>query len=288
MDVANSAVGPALVGANWYRFRAAENIHHPHVHSVSFVWVVQGSGEVASAGETYRLTTGSVLRLPWRHDVQYRPDAPSPFHVGTIHVVPRHDLAIPIEPRVGYLAGDPLLDAPWRQGPAASERAVLRPSRSTSARNVIALASYGVERFLSGRVEDSALRSLGGLIADESDGWALAEPGALGSPTVLDLMTDSILADLGRPITVAEVAAAGGCSTTTAERMFVRHTGLSIGAWSRARRMDEAAFLLRTSGLRVNEVARRVGYQDPLYFSRVFAAVFHVPPSRYAQDQMRP
>ncbi len=39
---------------------------------------------------------------------------------------------------------------------------------------------------------------------------------------------------------------------------------------------------------RVNEVARRVGYSDPLYFSRVFSASYSVPPSRYASGQLRP
>jgi AraC-like DNA-binding protein len=101
-------------------------------------------------------------------------------------------------------------------------------------------------------------------------------------------MTEHILANIDRQLPLAEVARAGGCSPTTAERMFARYTGLSVLAWSRRQRMQEAALLLRTSGLRVNEVARRVGYADPLYFSRVFTAVHDVPPSRYARGQLRP
>ncbi len=52
--------------------------------------------------------------------------------------------------------------------------------------------------------------------------------------------------------------------------------------------MEEAALLLRTTSLRASEVARTVGYADPLYFSRVFRATFGVPPSRYAKGQLRP
>ncbi|WP_394771611.1 helix-turn-helix transcriptional regulator [Lacisediminihabitans sp.] len=282
------AGGPVLVGANWYRFRAGEHIHHDLVESVSFVWVVQGAGVITSAGESFALTTNSILRLPWRHDVDYRPDDHSPFHVGTIHLVPWHDSTVPVVPRVGVRSGDPLLGAPWRRGPERPERPVLRSSRSTTARSLIALASYGVERFLAERTDEPCLRSLGTLIADESSGWTGSEPVARGVPAVLELMIDHILANIDRHLPVSEIAEAGKCSPTTAERLFARYTGLSVVAWSRRRRMQEAALLLRTSGLRVNEVARRVGYADPLYFSRVFTSVHDVPPSRYASGQLRP
>jgi AraC-like DNA-binding protein len=161
-------------------------------------------------------------------------------------------------------------------------------SRSDSGRRVTALASYGVERFLTGRTDEASLRSLGVLIADESAGWTLAQPDGRAIPPMVELMIDYIVENLDRQVTLAEIATAGGCSVTTAERQFARYAGVSVVTWMRRRRMQEAALLLRTSGFRVNEVARRVGYPDPLYFSRVFTAVHGVPPSRYWNDQLRP
>jgi AraC-like DNA-binding protein len=290
MDVAHTTprAGPVVVWANWYRFRAGEHIVHPIVESVSYVWGVQGSGVISSGGERFTLTSNSILRLPWGHDVEYQPDSHSPFRVGTIHLVPWHDAAVPVFPGVGFEEVGPMPDAASRNGTDRDERAVMLSSRSTSGRSVIALASYCVERFLAGRTNEDALRSLGALIVEESAGWNTGEPVATGFPAVLELMTDHILANIDRHLSVAEIAHAGQCSATTAERMFARYTGLSVLSWSRRRRMEEAALLLRTSGLRVNEVARRVGYADPLYFSRVFSAVHSVAPSRYAQGQLRP
>jgi AraC-like DNA-binding protein len=288
MDERHIGGGPVIVGANWYRFRPSEQIHHARVDSVAFVWVVRGAGAIESGGLAYELTTNTILRLPWRHEVRYHPDPHSPFHLGTVHMIPRHDDAVAVEPRVAFRPDDPLLDASWRRGPAGRERAVLTSSRSASGRNVIALASYAVERFLSGRVDEQHLRAIGALIADESADWASGEQAGPGAPTALDLMTDFILAEIARPLTVAEIAASGDCSPTTAERMFTRHTGMSVAAWVRAQRMQQAAVMLRTTGMRVREVAQRVGYQDPLYFSRSFAAFHHVPPSRYAAGLLRP
>jgi len=255
---------------------------------MSFVWVVQGSGTIVSGGDSFALTSNSILRLPWKHEVDYRPDAHSPFHVGTIHLIPHHDAAVPVEFRVAFESGDELLDAAWRRGPARSGPPFLQSSLATSARNVVTLASYCVERFLAARTSEPAMRALASLIVEESADWGTGEPVAGALPTVLELMIDHILANMDRHLTVAEIAGAGQCSSTTAERVFARYTGLSVLSWSRQRRMQEAALLLRTSGLRVNEVARRVGYADPLYFSRVFTATHAVPPSRYAKEQLRP
>lgn len=280
--------GPVVVGANWYRFRSDEHIHYSHVETMSFVWVVHGSGTIVSRGETFALTSNSILRLPWKHDVDYRPDRRSPFHVGTIHIIPEHDTSVPVEFRVGLGATDPLLGAAWRRGPVESGPPIASSSRAVSGRNVITLASYCVDRFLAARTSEAAMRSLASLILEESSGWGAEQSVAQAVPMVLELMMDHIVANLDRHLMVSEIAEVGRCSPTTAERIFARYTGLSVLSWSRRRRMHEAALLLRTSGLRVNEVARRVGYADPLYFSRVFRAVHAVPPSRYAKEQLRP
>lgn len=53
-------------------------------------------------------------------------------------------------------------------------------------------------------------------------------------------------------------------------RLFRRWTGRSIHQSLTDRRMAEAVNLLRQRKWLIKEIARRVGYDDPLYFSRVF------------------
>ena len=95
-------------------------------------------------------------------------------------------------------------------------------------------------------------------------------------------------ANLGSTLSVREVAHAGDCSATTAQRLFNQHTSTSLRVWIRQLRLREAAHLLRSSGLRVNEVAETVGFSDPLYFSRAFRAEHGVPPSQYGIGELRP
>ncbi|MBQ8932249.1 MAG: helix-turn-helix domain-containing protein [Ruminiclostridium sp.] len=46
-------------------------------------------------------------------------------------------------------------------------------------------------------------------------------------------------------------------------------------------RLTEAARLLRSTLLPINEIARRVGYEDSLYFSKRFSRRYKTSPSAF-------
>jgi AraC-like DNA-binding protein len=290
MDDVETA-GPAVVWANWYQFRSRERIHHDRVMSVCFLWVLGGSGTVRSHGRSFTLDPGSVLRLPWGHDVEYVADDHAPFRLGTVHVVPRYRVDRTVLPLVAHQPGDPLYASPDRSGDPG--RAVFTPATSAAAQRIAALGRYTVERFDETAVDGAVLRSLGALFIAEADSAVDTAPSGVhpaeGSlPRAIERMTAFVTRNLDRPLSVADVAAAGDCSVSTAGRLFAAHFGTSVSAWVRWARMREAAELLRTSGLRVGEVARAVGFTDQLYFSRVFRREFGVPPSQYGLGRIRP
>ena len=57
--------------------------------------------------------------------------------------------------------------------------------------------------------------------------------------------------------------------------------GRSPLALAHARLMSEAEQLLNGTGLQVAEVADRLGFRDPAYFSRFFQRHAGMPPGRY-------
>jgi two-component system response regulator YesN len=67
-------------------------------------------------------------------------------------------------------------------------------------------------------------------------------------------------------------------------QQFKKETGVTFIAYLTRIRMEEASQLLRTSRLKVQEVARIVGYSDPLYFGQVFKKYFGILPSEYVTD----
>lgn len=277
----------AVVGANWYRFRPGENLLNSHVMSVSFVWVVRGGGVISAGNRSFRVGPHHIVRLPWHHQVQYRADAQNPFRVGTLHIVPRHAIGVPIEPRVAWLDGDPLLNDPARSGDPKAFAPSMATFASGPARRIADLGTFAVERFTDAPFSEETSRALARLVLLENQLWEdrQANPAL---PAALEAMMAYARANIGTTLSVSEVAAAGDCSPTTAQRLFNQHTGASLRVWIRQIRLREAAHLLRSSGLRVSEIAEMVGFSDPLYFSRAFRAEHGVPPSQYALGELRP
>jgi AraC-like DNA-binding protein len=77
--------------------------------------------------------------------------------------------------------------------------------------------------------------------------------------------------NFGRNITLAEVAAIAHRSPSTLSHFFHRVLGQSFKRVQIEMKLDRAERLLRTNPqITVREVAYRLGYQDPLYFSRLF------------------
>jgi len=85
-------------------------------------------------------------------------------------------------------------------------------------------------------------------------------------------------------IDVSEIADHVGLSRSHLYRIFVKHLSLSPNEYLTQYRINQACTLLRTSGLSVGEIAGSVGFDDQLYFSRVFKKVKGVPPSQYVKE----
>ena len=66
--------------------------------------------------------------------------------------------------------------------------------------------------------------------------------------------------------------------------MFIKHLGLSPNDYLTQYRINRACSLLRNSKLTISNIANSVGYDDPLYFSRVFKKVKGVSPSIYLKN----
>jgi AraC-like DNA-binding protein len=86
---------------------------------------------------------------------------------------------------------------------------------------------------------------------------------------------------LDRPLPADRLATVAGLSQNYLARIFRRHTGTTLAAYTRARRVELAKLLLRTTGLPVKQVAIRVGLPDPQHFNKQFRRVVGVSPSTY-------
>ncbi|SDJ16904.1 arabinose operon transcriptional regulator AraC [Aliiruegeria lutimaris] len=97
---------------------------------------------------------------------------------------------------------------------------------------------------------------------------------ARNSPEVVDERVLAACAmiskDLARPIGVREVADHVCLSPSRLSSLFRKYMGTGVVQWRDAQRVQYAMQLLRISGVPIKSLSQMVGYDDPLYFSRVF------------------
>lgn len=114
------------------------------------------------------------------------------------------------------------------------------------------------------------------LLAEGTTAAAARRPSAITA--ALRLMEQEY-ADPG--LTLEELAAAACLSKAQFGRIFTEHLGISPMLFVQQLRLREAASLLRQTGHRISEIARQVGYDDALYFSRLFRRAYGTSPRRY-------
>lgn len=88
---------------------------------------------------------------------------------------------------------------------------------------------------------------------------------------------------LDQPLRIATLAQVAGLSPSHLSAVFRRQTGYAVHDYFVRLRMHRACTLLDSTTLPVKEIASRLGYDDPLYFSRAFKSVNEVSPARYRE-----
>lgn len=88
-------------------------------------------------------------------------------------------------------------------------------------------------------------------------------------------------------IGVNDIARYVGISRSQLYRAFLQDFGVSPHAYLQTYRINEACSLLHDPTYSVAEVAGSVGFNDPLYFSRVFKSIKDCTPSEYRRNNTK-
>jgi AraC-like DNA-binding protein len=91
--------------------------------------------------------------------------------------------------------------------------------------------------------------------------------------------------NLAKPLTVGEIAAQAGVSTSSLSTMFKELTGMAPYRFVKEARLDRARSLLGTKDVSVSDVARTVGYTSLSHFSNDFHRRFGLSPSAFAHAE---
>lgn len=274
---------PAVLHANWFQFAPGQAVENPCVGSRMLLWCRQGDGEVVVDGQRRGLPADAWLLLPWRHRVEYRADRRHPFLVAGIHLCPDHEAGT-IELRVPHRADDPLHASPARRDARWPGLAGLPGGSFADAPRLRELAEWIVARWVVGAIAAEQARAMALLLIDELQ-RAAGLPAAAALPSALAAALRAAEAGLARPLDLAALARAAGCSAPTLVRLFRRHLNCAPMAWLRGRRLEEARRLLAGGALPVAEIGRRVGIPDAQRFAKLFRSATGLSPRAWRARQ---
>jgi two-component system response regulator YesN len=108
-----------------------------------------------------------------------------------------------------------------------------------------------------------------------------AETGSVAERRVLKLL------ESGAAYRIRDLATQLHLSPSHLQRLFKNETGLRMGEWLTAFRLQKAAYLLANSYLSVKEIARSVGYEHLSSFIRAFERKYVLTPTRFRERERK-
>ncbi len=85
-------------------------------------------------------------------------------------------------------------------------------------------------------------------------------------------------------ISLAKLAAMSHYNPCYLNTLFKKHIGIPINKYIIEVRLSKAEELLSHADLEIKQIAYKVGFDDPLYFSRIFSHYRGLSPSKYRAD----
>ena len=100
----------------------------------------------------------------------------------------------------------------------------------------------------------------------------------------MDMATQYFTDNYSSDISIEEYASSRGMSISWFIRNFKKFTGITPMHFIVATRISNAQLILETTKYSISEISRIVGYDNPLYFSRLFHKVKGFAPSEYRKS----
>lgn len=230
------------------------------------IYCLAGSGHCRVAGRQWPVATGDLALLPPVTAHSYYADPADPWTIFWFHFT--GERAGDYRAVLALDEGCPILHAPrpkaLRQAFEETYRHALHGFTDSSllglstglARLIGLLRIYSRSRNLrTHRAEDRILASIGRLQAEPTRDWSLEE-----------------------------LATEAGMSTPHFCELFRRQAGCAPKQFVIRQRLQMASALMHEAGLTVAQIAARVGYEDPYYFSRLFRHHIGQSPRAYRRE----
>lgn len=234
----------------------------------NFFYIFEGTGQVELDGDHYMLSSGSMFHVPLRCRFLLSSTVDRPLLYYSVHfdykmIEWEGDSADCLEPTHAGLPFEPVMQLSNQDLFAAGMQRLYDIWRGKDT----GFVWKARVAFLNALCEISEQKRI--------------EQGDLETTRSIIRSMEYIRGHYNEPLKRNELADSVSISINHFSYLFKQYSGYSPMQYITRVRLDNAKYMLRNSSLPISEIALRVGFQDPLYFARVFAKETGFSPRAY-------
>ncbi|ANY66248.1 hypothetical protein BBD42_07045 [Paenibacillus sp. BIHB 4019] len=251
-------------------------------------YVISGSGEFSTGGETYQLSQGQGFLITPGAIVHYTANEADPWVYSWVGFDGLHARAF--MRRAGLSVSQPIFRAKRTGGGRSRSKSESESCESnredsdcanwfdTSHQELVNAHETGCRDIL---YQSILYRLIGELMECADPALVDAQPlRANSKETYINEAITYIENNYSQKTTVEQIAHAVGLDRTYLSSLFKQQFDLSLQAFLLQFRMNRAVELLSSKQLSVSDISRSVGYTDPFLFSKMFKKVIGQSPRR--------
>ncbi|MBO5292226.1 MAG: AraC family transcriptional regulator [Lachnospiraceae bacterium] len=226
-----------------------------------------GKGRFCIGGREYEITEGEAFLIPPGETTYYEADAEQPWEYWWIgfHGIKAYEYIL----NTGFDQHTPVMRVEGMDQIIQCINNMLEAHQLTIANDLRRKSE--LMKALALLIEENGRRQ------KETAGYDY--PGAVYVKQAVDYLTYHY----HERVKINELADYIGINRCYLTNSFKKQLGMSPQEYLVRLRMDKAASLIRNTGLPVSEIAARVGYEDPLAFSKIFRQKYGVSPRKWRE-----
>jgi AraC-like DNA-binding protein len=246
--------------------------HHRHRPRGSaqniLIYCVSGKGWVKIGKEVHPVSAGKYALLPAHVPHEYKAEEDHPWTIYWVHF--QGDNSKNYINLFSQKNGQPVSSISFQQNRISLFEEIYSTLERGYSTDNVCYANMSLQYFLATCCFDSNYNFK--LVNEKKDN--------------IDLCISYMQKNTERMLTLKEISSVVNLSPAHITTLFKKKTGFSIIEYFNQLKIQKACQFLLFTDLRINEIADKLGIEDPYYFTRLFTKIIGVSPLKYRSKRM--